>query len=180
MKKQPLSRHLLEANLALSRENACLADHIAWVERALSDVERIGKASGIVRLDRLSEIGRELRRMIQAVEAHRTKVMGHEGAPTAPDLGKVAQYDEKITSYTIDINPEMYGEILDKMLKDLFQPKKPEPPKDPDSDGIDEYKNAVNFLKKKPNWWVNFGGDLEGEWQDYQDKENPENPLDET
>jgi hypothetical protein len=182
MKSQPLSRHLLESNISLSRENSAMVDYLATLEETLKAIETHGKNSGVVELHRLSEVRRQLRTIIHATEDRRIANTGMKGAPSLSDLAKETQQDEKINSYLIDFNidPLKYNKMLDKMLGDMFgsgsefgaNGKEPPPP--PPTN----YEGAVYFFKSI-NWGKNFGGDLEGEWQDYQDEENPDDPLDE-
>lgn len=177
MKSQPLARHLLEANLTLSRENAAMVDYLVSLEATLKAIEAHGQTSGVVELNRISEVRRQLRSIVYATQDRRIAHTGMKDAPTLADLTKGAQQDEKINShiFNIDIDPVKYDKMLEKMLNDMFKPKKgDEPPPPPPQ----TYDGAVYFFKSI-NWGKNFGGDLEGEWQDYQDEENPEDPLDE-
>jgi hypothetical protein len=176
MQRQPLARHLLEANLTLSRENSAMVDYLISLESTLKAIEVHGKNSGVVELQRLSEVRRQLRSIVNATEDRRIAQTGLKDSPSLGDLAKGAQQDEKINSYifNIDIDPVKYDKMLEKMLNDMFKPKGDEPPPPPPQ----TYDGAVYFFKSI-NWGKNFGGDLEGEWQDYQDEENPEDPLDE-
>lgn len=180
MKSQPLSRHLLESNISLSRENSAMVDYLISLEATLKAIEGHGEASGVVELNRLSEVRRQLRTIIHATQDRRIAHTGLKDAPTLADLAKGAEQDQKIDSYifNIDIDPVKYNKMLDKMLNDMFKPKSDEPPPPPPPQ---TYDGAVYFFKSI-NWGKkleNLGGDLEGEWQDYQDEENPEDPLDE-
>jgi hypothetical protein len=178
MKRQPLARHLLESNLALTRENSAFIDYLVSIEATIHSIQSHAKATGIVELDRLSELRRQLQSVITATEDRRIANTGRKDAPDLADLNKTVQQDEGIKSYlyNIDIDPVKYDKMLGKMLDDMFKPptnKEPPPPPPPQT-----YDGAVYFFKSI-NWGKNFGGDLEGEWQDYQDEENPEDPLDE-
>lgn len=177
MQRQPLARHLLETNLALSRENSAMVDYLISLESTLKAIEVHGKNSGVVELQRLSEVRRQLRSIVNATEDRRIAQTGLKHPPTLSDITKGVQQDEKINSYVfdIDIDPVKYNKMLDKMLNDIFNPKRDEPPPPPPPQNHD---GAVYFFKSI-DWGKNFGGDLEGEWQDYQNEENPEDPLDE-
>lgn len=180
MKRQPLSRHLLEANLSLCRENSAMVDYLTSLEQTLKAIEAHGKSTGTVELQRLAEVRRQLRSIVHANEDRRIAQTGLKNPPTLGDLTKAVQQDEKINSYHTHIDPVKYDKMLEKMLNDMFNeppinepPKKQDPPPPPST-----YDGAVYFFKSI-NWGKNFGGDLEGEWQDYQDEENPDDPLDE-
>jgi len=153
-----------------------MVDYMVSLEATLKAIEAHGKHSGVVELQRLSEVRRQLRTIIHATEDRRIAQTGMKDAPTLADLAKGAQQEEKINShiFNIDFDPVKYDKMLEKMLNDMFKPKGDDPPPPPPQ----TYDGAVYFFKSI-NWGKNFGGDLEGEWQDYQDEENPEDPLDE-
>ena len=71
MKRQPLARHLLESNLALTRENSAFIDYLVSFEATIHSIQSHAKATGIVELDRLSELRRQLQSVITATEDRR-------------------------------------------------------------------------------------------------------------
>ena len=155
-----------------------MVDYLISLEATLKAIEAHGKTSGVVELDRLSEVRRQLRTIVHATQDRRITHTGVKDAPTLADLAKHVKQDEKINSYIFNIDPVKYNKMLDKMLNDMFKPKGDEPPPPPPPQ---TYDGAVYFFKSF-NWGKkleNLGGDLEGEWQDYQDEENPKDPLDE-
>ena len=175
-----LTSSLLLQNIALLRENQHLMDYLLGLESSLAEMERSGKESGIVHLDRIAVIRRQIAEVMKAEHERRMREVGRKDKPSHKEIGKIAKIDSDTTAHYFIIDNDLAKEMLDKMISDMFSM-----PKDIDQDDPKGYIGWVDYKKKNPKtgkeWYKNFGADLEGEWQDTDRDDNddpPQNPLD--
>lgn len=179
-----LTSSLLLQNIALLRENQHLMDYILGLESSLSEMEKHGKESGIVHLDRIAVIRRQIAEIRKAEHERRVREVGRRDKPSQGELAKIAKIDGNTTAHYFVIDDgfanELAKEMLDKIIADMFSL-----PKDIDQDDPNGHIGWMDYKKKNPNkgkeWYKNFGGDLEGEWEDTDRDDNedpPQNPLD--
>jgi hypothetical protein len=175
-----LTSSLLLRNIALLRENQHLMDYILTVELCLAEMEKHGKESGIVQLDKISAIRRQIGEIRKAEHGRRVREVGRTDKPSQEELAKIAKIDGNTTIHYCIIDDAIAKDILDKMIADMFSM-----PKDIDQDDPNGYIGWAEYKKKNPKkgkeWHKNFGGDLEGEWEDTDRDDNddpPRNPLD--
>lgn len=175
-----LTSSLLLQNIALLRENQHLMDCLLGLESSLAEMERSGKESGIVHLDRIAVIRWQITEVMKAEYERRVREVGRKDKPSQKEIGKIAKIDSDIPAHYFIIDNDLAKEILDKMISDMFSM-----PKDIDQDDPKGYIGWVDYKKKNPKtgkeWYKNFGADLKGEWQDTDRDDNddpPQNPLD--
>lgn len=158
MQSSKLIRSLLTQNIALSRENQRIYAFLGELARNLAAIERNGRESGIVALDGMARVRTDLRMVLEAVDDRREIETGRRHLPTTEELGRLAVADQQIESihFTV-LDPKSFNAILDTIFSEMKKNLAP-PPSD---------------------WKVNLGGDLEGEWEDYQDDDPdfPQNPF---
>jgi len=151
MLKPRLVKSLITQNAALLREKQQLMEYLRVVEMTLRVLTKNGKDSGIVDLKELHALSTDMRKVISANDIRNYEKMGTLRSPTKKDLGKLAEADQNIMHGFFQGSPEEMHNFFNKMINDLMNMKFP-PPQD----------GEINF-PISPN---NFGGDLEGEWQD--------------
>lgn len=151
MLKPRLVKSLITQNAALLREKQQLMEYLRVVEMTLRILTKEGKDSGVVDLKELHALCMDMRKVISANDIRNFEKMGTLRSPTKKDLGKLAEADQNIMHGFFHGSPEEMHDFFNKMINDLMNMKFPPP-----QDG--EIKFPIS-----PN---NFGGDLEGEWQD--------------
>ena len=166
MLKPRLVKSLITQNAALLREKQQLIEYLRVIEMTLRVLTKNGKDTGIVDLKELHSIALEMRNVLASYDIRNFEKMGTLRAPTKKDLGKLAEADQNIMHGFFQGSPEEMHNFFNKMINDLMNMKFP-PPQDSEI-GSDIIKFPIS-----PN---NFGGDLEGEWQDAPPPD--ENPLD--
>lgn len=168
MLKPRLVKSLVTQNAALLREKHQLMDYLRVVEMSIRILTKDGKDTGIVDLKELHSLSLDMRKVIAANDVRNFEKMGTLRPPTKNDLGKLAEADQNIMHGFFQGSAEDMHEFFNKMITDLmnmkFQQQK-------DSE---EQSNTFGF-PISPN---NFGGDLEGEWQDAPPPPEEENPFD--
>lgn len=156
MLKPRLVKSLITQNAALLREKQQLMEYLRVVEMTLRILTKNGKDTGVVDLKELHALSSDMRKVISANDIRNYEKMGTLRAPTKKDLGKLAEADQNIMHGFFQGSPEEMHDFFNKMINDLMNMKfKPQQDGDVPSDII---KFPIS-----PN---NFGGDLEGEWQD--------------
>ena len=179
MQRSELIRSLLSQNIALSRELHEVYSYMRELRMTLHAVEAEGKESGIVRLDEINRIRRDIHDICKAVADRELRRTGRTDHPSPEELGKLARADSQIDTMHFMLpngfDSQVMNAIFDKIFKDIESLGK-----NADGDGEDDKpKNKFLWFPPKTDWKLNFGGDLEGEWQDHreEDQEPPQNPF---
>ena len=164
-----LMTSLMERNSALAREKRRLVDVIRMVEQILKGIEAQGRDTGFVSTHPISTVRASLHEIVTSENEALMRDTGRRTPPSEKELAALARAEEGIHSYFTLIDPRDLDGIVNKVLNDIF----PEPPK-PKEDKADNGSVTWDvFPPKKKDWGVNFGGDLEGEWEDEEDYEDP-------
>jgi len=177
MQRSELIRHLLTQNIALVRELQEVYSYMRELRMTLHAVEKEGKDSGIVRLDEINRIRKDIHDICEAVADRDIRQTGRTDHPSPEELGKLARADSQIDSMHFTLlggfDSQVMNAIFDKIFKDIASLDKKKDGED------DKPKNNFYWFPPKGDWKKNFGGDLEGEWQDYreEDGEPPQNPF---
>lgn len=150
MLKPRLVKSLITQNAALLREKQQLMEYLRVVEMTLRILTKEGKDSGIVDLKELHALSTDMRKVISANDIRNFEKLGTLRTPTKKDLGKLAEADQNIMHGFFQGSPEEMHNFFNKMINDLMNGK------------FGSKDGEINF-PISPN---NFGGDLEGEWQD--------------
>jgi hypothetical protein len=177
MQRSELIRSLLTQNIALTRELHEVYSYMRELRTTLHAVEAEGKESGIVRLDEINRIHKDIHDICKAVADRELRRTGRMDHPSPEELGKLARADSQIDTMHFMLpngfDSQVMNAIFDKIFKDIESLGKK-------ADGLgDKPKNNFYSFPPKMDWKKNFGGDLEGEWQDYreEDQEPPQNPF---
>lgn len=165
MLKPRLVKSLIQQNANLLRQRQYYMDYLRALEMTLHAVELESKERGSVNLKDLQLVRTQMRNILATNDISQFNQTGHMSPPTKDMLGAWASIDQGIFSdypdkKTIVMKDE---KELKAFLNDFF------------NDIINHAKKNKKDSEDHPEIDpMNFGGDLEGEWQDFP----PDNPFD--
>jgi hypothetical protein len=165
MLKPRLLKSLIAQNAALLREQQGLMEYFRILEISLHVIEKTGKDSGVVQLQELANIRKDMRKILIA---HRNMIFNTTGAirpPTKKELGMLADPTKNSQHKFVEINEDLQN-LLNQLMNDISNYHHS---KDGFVDfGEDTHARDVEEDESESHIDpVNFGGDLEGEWQDF-------------
>jgi hypothetical protein len=167
MLKPKLVKSLITQNANLIRQRQQFIDYLRSLELVLRAMEKEGRMGGVVQLDNLTQIRSQIKDILASSEMRMFRETGSLNPPTKRNLGEVVEADKQIESEIISLGAipisreeeEKVKDFIEKFIKDIVNyhenKKENANPSDPMIDPM------------------NFGGDLEGEWQDFP----PDDPF---
>lgn len=161
MLKPRLVKSLIQQNANLLRQRQYFMDYLRALELTLHAIQSTAKDTGAVNLKDIHEIRAQMRNMLAVNDIAQFNQTGHMLPPTKEQLGAWVSIDQGIFNDSTDKKTIIMKD--EKELKEF----------------LNDFFNGIidHAKKKKENPEIdpmNFGGDLEGEWQDFP----PDNPFD--
>lgn len=159
MLKPKLIKSLIAQNASLLRQRQQFVDYLRTMESVLHKLEQEGRTDGVVHLDTLSIVRKQIREIVGSNELHMFNETGSISPPTKNQLGRMVEIDNDIKSNIVafgavpmEASPEEIKTFIKNLMNDIINHAKRREEEEFEDPSI------------SPS---NFGGDLEGEWQDF-------------
>ncbi len=158
MLKPRLVKSLIKQNANLLRQRQNFMDYLRALEVALHAIELNGKEKGSVNLKDIQTVRTQMKNILAVNDISQFNETGQMLPPTKEHLGAWASVDSGIA-----LNPKDKKTIVMKDEKEL---------KAFLNDFFNDIINHAKKAKENPQEYpeinpMNFGGDLEGEWEDF-------------
>lgn len=155
MLKPKLVKSLITQNASLIRQRQQFIDYLRSMELVLRSIEKEGRMGGVVQLDNLTQIRSQIKEILASNEIRMLHETGSMVPPTKKNLGEVVEADKQIQSEIISFGAFPISRDEEEKMKDF----------------IEKFiKDIINHKQNTENPEIapqNFGGDLEGEWEDF-------------
>ena len=160
MLKPKLLKSLIAQNASLLRQRQQFIDYLRTLESVLRSLEKDGRNTGIVQLNTISIIRKQILEVLSSNDMRMFHETGTSDMPTKSKLARMIEVDNDIKtnlisfgSVPMEASPEEIKTFIEKLMNDIINHAKNRE----DEEGFED--PSIN-----PS---NFGGDLEGEWQDF-------------
>ena len=164
MLKPRLVKSLIQQNANLLRQRQFYMDYLRALEITLHAIELESKEKGSVNLKDLQLVRSQMRNILAANDISQFNQTGYMTPPTKEQLGAWVSIDQGIFNNFTDTkkvvlkDEKELKEFLNGFFNDIINHAK---------------KNKEESLNDPEIDPMNFGGDLEGEWQGFPQPEDP-------
>ena len=123
MLKPTLLKSLIAQNASLARQNQTMMQFFRVLETSLGDIQREGKDTGVVRLEKLHNMRTEIKKVVNN-NNHRTLAYWHTlEPPTKKDLDGMANPNNTIADFfKSEHTPKTLEDIFGQIFKDMISP----------------------------------------------------------